>query len=324
MLKKLIYSAIFFSVASYTAHSQVKKVWFDTDMMIGLPERAPREVDDGVALIMALRQKSIEIIGISIITNIDYGYDVTQKLVQGYGSSKPIPVYKGSNLANDLGKENDATLALAAALKKEKLTILALGPTTNVATVLKNHPELASNVEEIIFCAGRTPGYEFRPGLQQFPVGDYNFDKDVSSFKAILDTTVPLVLSGFECSSYLLLGTIDIDRLNEGTAIDKWVYQQLVAWIGRAKTLFGTEGFIPYDATPLGYLTHPERFKYYDQIPVEINEKANDATMNGRDLRATKPYLEVSYNFKSERKLKYAYKTLPGFEEIVIQSLLGR
>jgi hypothetical protein len=24
------------------------RIWFDTDIMIGLPERAPREVDDGV------------------------------------------------------------------------------------------------------------------------------------------------------------------------------------------------------------------------------------------------------------------------------------
>jgi len=301
-----------------------KRIWFDTDIMIGLPKRAPREVDDGVTLMMALRQPSVEIVGISLVTEVDYGYDVTQKLLGWYNKGEAIPVYKGSDLANDLGTENEATLALAAALQKEKLTILALGPNTNIATVLKNHPELAAQVEEIIFCIGRTAGLEFRPGLGNFVVADYNFDKDVDSMKVLLDTEIPLVFSGFECSCSILLGPIDIDRLQEGTEGDKWVYEQLMPWIKRGHELFGTEGFIPYDTTPLGYLTHPEQFKYYENIPAQINILTNDAPMNGRDPRPEKPYLEVSYDFPSSRKVKYAYKTLPGFEEIVIKDLLGK
>ena len=306
-------------------NTQPKRVWFDTDIMIGLPERAPREVDDGVTLIMALRQPSVELVGISIITEIEYGEAVTHKLLKWYNKTgKDIPVYKGSNLANDVGVENDATKAMAAALEKEKLTILALGPVTNVATLLLNRPELAAQIEEIVFCIGRTVDLQFRPGLGNYVVADYNFDKDAESFKVLLNADVPLVFSGFECSSSVLLGTIDIDRLNEGSEGDKWVYDQLVPWIQRGYSLFGTEGFIPYDTTVLGYLTHPEQFKYYENIPVQITEKPNDAPMNGRDPRPVKPYLEVSYDFKSERKVKYAYKTLPGFEEIVIKSLLGK
>lgn len=301
-----------------------KKIWFDTDIMIGLPERAPREVDDGVTLVMALRQKNIEIAGISIITNIEYGEAVTHKLLNWYNTGAPIPVYKGSDSANDLGTENDATIALAEALRKEKMSILAIGPVTNVATVMKNHPELNSQIEEISFCIGRTPGLEFRPGLGHFPVMDYNFEKDIESMKVLLDSEVPLVFSGFECSYDVFLGTIDIDRLKDGSEGDKWMYNQLVPWIARGKELFGVDGFIPYDVTPLGYFTHPEYFKYYEDIPVQINVKKNDADLGGRDLRKEKEFLEVSYDFKTNRKVKYAYRTLPGFEEIVIKSLLGR
>lgn len=301
-----------------------KRIWFDTDLMIGLPERAPREVDDGVTLMMALRQPSVEIVGISLITEVAYGFEVAHKLLGWYHKGDDIPVYKGSDLANDLGTENDATRALTAALQKEKLTILALGPNTNIATVLKHHPELATQIEEIVFCIGRTPGLEFRPGLGNYAVADYNFDRDVESMKLILDTNIPLVFSGFECSCSILLGPIDVDRLKEGTEGDKWVYDQLIPWINRGHQLFGTEGFIPYDTTVLGYLSHPEQFKYYEDIPAQINVLKNDAPMNGRDPRQEKPYLEVSYDFPSTRKVKYAYKTLPGFEEIVIKSLLGR
>jgi inosine-uridine nucleoside N-ribohydrolase len=301
-----------------------KRIWFDTDMMIGLPERAPREVDDGVTLMMALQHPDkVHIAGISIITNAQYGYDVTQKLLKWYHKGAPIPVYKGSDKAGDVGVENDATRALADALKKEKLTLVAIGPMTNVATVLKNHPELATQVEEVVVCAGRTPDFPFRPGLEKITVFDYNFDKDVEAFRVVLESKVKLVLSGFECSAYLFLGTTDIEFLQNGSEGDKWVHTQLTSWSKRGKGLFGVEGFIPYDATPLGHVTHPQYFKYYRDIPVQIITKKNDATtlVNGKK---EKPYLEVSYDTKSPYKVDYAYKTLPGFEEILIESMKRR
>jgi pyrimidine-specific ribonucleoside hydrolase len=298
-----------------------KKIWFDTDIMIGNPDRAPREVDDAITLMMTLKhQDKVKIVGISLITYVDYAYGITEKMLKWYGPNLSIPIYKGSDTCNDLGTENDATKALATALKKEKLTILALGPATNVATVLKNHPELASQIEEIVFCAGRTPDFHFRPGLEQHTVSDYNFEKDVESFKVVFDSGVKVVLSGFECSVYLFLGKTDYDFLNNNFEGDKWVYDFLRPWSKRHEQLFGNDGFIPFDVTPLGYLTHPQYFKYYENIPVRIITKHNDATIPANRPKQ-KAFLEVSPTFDSKWKCLYAYKTLPGFEEIVLKSL---
>ncbi|HLK96963.1 MAG TPA: hypothetical protein VK364_04280, partial [Hymenobacter sp.] len=97
MTKRLLFLVLFPTLLM----GQPRRVWFDTDIMIGLPERAPREVDDGVTLIMALRQADkIDIVGISTITYVDYGYDVTQKILGWYNKTgKTIPVYKGSESA---------------------------------------------------------------------------------------------------------------------------------------------------------------------------------------------------------------------------------
>ncbi|MDB5240754.1 MAG: nucleoside hydrolase [Spirosoma sp.] len=305
--------------------AQPRRIWFDTDIMIGLPERAPREVDDGVTLIMALRQTDkIDIVGISTVTYVDYGYDVTQKILGWYNKTgKTIPVYKGSPNATDTGVETDASRAIANALRKEKLTLLALGPVTNVATVVKNHPDLISQIDEVVVCAGRTPGFPFRPGLEKVTVGDYNFERDTLAFRVLFDAGIRVVLSGFECSSYTMLGKTDIDFLeksaNEG---DRWLYAQLRPWQVRAQSLFGVDGFIPYDTTPLGYITHPQYFKYYPDIPVRINIKPNDSTIGASASLRTKPYLEVSQDYKDTKwRAIYAYKTLPGFEEIIIESL---
>lgn len=310
--------------------SKPRRVWFDTDIMIGLPERAPREVDDGVTLIIALRHPDkIELVGISTVTYLDYGYDVTQKILGWYNRTasgqpgKPIPVYKGSNTGQDTGVENDATKALADALRKEKLPILALGPVTNVATLVKNHPELIPQIEEVVVCAGRTPGFPFRPGLEKVTVGDYNFERDPEAFRVLFDAGIRVVLSGFECSAYTLLGKTDIEFLqNSANEGDRWLYAQLRPWQERAASLFGVEGFIPYDTTPLGYLTHPQYFKYYRDIPVKINLKPNDSTIGSSVTRKEKPFLEVSYDYKDTKwRATYAYKTLPGFEEIILESL---
>ena len=69
------------------------KVWFDTDIMIGMPDKEAREVDDGITLIMALKQPQIQIVGISNITYVDYGYGVITKILNWHNKGATIPVY---------------------------------------------------------------------------------------------------------------------------------------------------------------------------------------------------------------------------------------
>ncbi len=324
MFKVLCVGLIMALFSPAQAQTAPRRIWFDTDLMVGLPERAPREVDDAVALLMALRESDkVDMVGVSIVTNVDYGHDVALKLMKWYAPDRKIPVYKGSNDLNDVGTENDATRAMAAALRKEKLTIVAIGPGTNVATVLKNHPELASQIEEITFCAGRTAGTSFEAGLANFKLMDYNFEKDVDAFKVIFDSGVKVILSGFECSAYLFIGKTDWEFLEKGSEGDKWLAAQFKPWSLRNKFAYGSEGFIPYDVTPLGHITHPQFFKYYRDIPVKINYRNNDSTVPGQP-KGEKAYLEVSYDYKSEWKCDFAYKTEIGFEEIVLEAMKSK
>lgn len=296
-----------------------RRLWLDTDIMIGMPDETPREVDDAVALLMALQHPDkVELVGISTITYADYAFAVTEKLLRWYNrTGQKIPIYRGSDTAKDVGTETDASRAIADALRREKLPILAIGPVTNVATVVQNHPELVGQIEEVVVCAGRTPGLPFRPGLEQMAVGDYNFEMDPTSFRILFDAGVRVVLSGYECSVYLHLGRTDIDFLANGTEADQWMYRQLRRWQQYNETLFGVDGFVPWDTTPLGYFTHPHYFKYYLDIPVKINVRPNDT-----DAPGTKPYLDVSYDYQDTPwRATYAYKTLPGYEELVIEAL---
>ncbi|SHG31304.1 pyrimidine-specific ribonucleoside hydrolase [Flavobacterium micromati] len=299
------------------------KVWFDTDIMIGMPDKEAREVDDGITLIMALKQPQIEIVGISNITYVDYGFGVINKILNWHNKGNAIPVYKGSAFANDLGTENDATKALYQALKKEKLTILALGPMTNIATLIKNHPDIIPQIEKIAICAARTPGLPFNPGNGKLNVFDYNYEFDTASMEILLNSTIPLEFAGYEPSSYTHIGNIDLASLDLTNEADKWLFDVVQPWMELNEKYFGVRGFIPFDCSTLGLVTHPEYFTYYENIPIKVTYKKNDALA----IQPDKPYknfLEVSYKFKTKKKVKYAIRALQGFEEKILETLSAK
>lgn len=316
MKLKLILLVLFFA-------NQIQaqtKVWFDTDIMIGMPDIAAREVDDGITLIMALKQPQIQIVGISNITYVNYSYDIIHKIVKWHHKGVAIPVYKGSPEAADLGTENDATRALYQALKKEKLTILALGPMTNIATLIQNHPDVIPQIEKISICAARTPDLIFNPGNGKLNVFDYNYELDPKSMDVLIKSAIPLVFAGYEPSSYTHIGTIDLASLDLTNEADKWLFDIVQPWMKLNEKYFGVHGFIPFDCSTLGVITHPEYFSYYENIPIKVTYKKNDAL----EIQPDKPFknfLEVSYTFKSKKKVKYARKALHGFEEKILETL---
>lgn len=297
------------------------KVWFDTDLMIGMPDKSgPREVDDAFTLIMALKQPQIEIVGISSITYVDYSYDVLGKLLGWHNAGAAIPVYKGSPNADDLGVENDGTRALYQALKKEKLTILALGPMTNIATLIKNHPDIIPQIEKISICAARTPDLPFNPGHGKLNVFDYNYELDYASMDVVLQSSIPLVFAGYEPSSYTFIGNIDLASLDQSLEADKWLFDIVQPWMEKNEKFFGIRGFIPFDCSTLGVITHPEFFTYYKEIPIKVTYKKNDA-LKVQPTVPFKNFLEVSYKFKTKKKVDYARRALLGFEEKILETL---
>ncbi len=312
---------ILFLISIYSLFlSAQTKIWFDTDIMVGMPDKEAREVDDAIALIMALKSPNIQIVGISNITYVDYGYDMVHKIVNWHNQGAAIPVYKGSNLGNDLGIENDATIALYKALKREKLTIMALGPVTNIGTLVRNHPDIIPNIEKIVMCAARTPDLIFNPGNGKLNVFDYNYEFDTKSMDVLLESPIPLVFAGYEPSSYTHIGKVDLAILNLKNEADKWLYDIVQPWMALNEKYFGVYGFIPFDCATLGMVTHPEYFTYFKDIPIKVTFKKNDALFI-QPSQPKKNFLEVSYSFKPIKKVTYARRALHGFEEKILESL---
>jgi pyrimidine-specific ribonucleoside hydrolase len=277
------------------------------------------DVDDGLALILALSDTNLQIEGISFVHGVDYAEKVTDKLLGRYAPNRTIPTYKGADDSTCFGQETAATKALAEALK-EPLTILALGPMTNIGTLLELHPEVASNVQAMTYCAGRTPGKVFTPEGSKVKFSDYNFDLDPKATAAVLNANVPLLLSGYDCSENLFLTKDDFKFLKQSKdKTDRWLFRKMKSWNGLWRTFFGSKnGFIPFDCPTVGALLYADEFEITESIPAFIEVRENDTRSLVKS--DTKPYLFVEQN-KEGHPVSYCHSTKAEFKKRLLKAL---
>jgi inosine-uridine nucleoside N-ribohydrolase len=296
-------------------------VWIDTDPSVA---RGGHEVDDGFALIQAFHSPELEVRGVSVVFGnapLETAWPIGKEIVENFGP-KGLGAYKGAAGPEDLGKETGASEAIERALRKERLTILAIGPVTNLATVVKLHPELARNVVRIVSVAGRRPGQRFvaRSGdLKAFR--DFNFELDPTGFQVLLDSHVPLVLTPWELSSKVWMKRADLDLLDKGGPDARYLVPPARDWLEWWHENLGTDGFNPFDTLAVGYLTSPNLIECFDS-EARIEMAPDD--VNRDAATRTKPYLLVSSGFKSGRPVTYCYSISPRFKEDLLRRLLGK
>lgn len=297
-----------------------RAIWIDTDIIFN---RFGGDVDDGLALMLALDSDRVQVRGISLNRDVDNGESVTRQLLALYGRY-PIPVVRGADdIFASFGENSAAVEALAAALRRERLTIVAIGAATNLANLLLFHPALAERIDEVVFCAGRQHGQPFlAPGGRTIALPDANFDNDPASMQRVLDAGVPVTLAGFEAAASITLDGNDIDRIRRnGRPGDRWVARRLALWRLIWRLGLGLDRFIPFDACTLGHLLYPECFHYLRQVPATINRRANDARRWKKG--AEKDYLEVGTELPPRWRVDYAWRIDPCFKPLLMNHLLG-
>ena len=303
---RLVLAALWFGQLMWSA----KPVWIDTD-----PSALPggHEVDDAFALLQAFGSPELSIRGISIVfgnADLPTASRMGRQIIKEFGPSS-IRVFDGASDASDLGRETDATLALADALRHGRLTILALGPATNIATVLRNHPELAANIDRIVAVAGRRPQQRFVAGPKQnIPFRDFNFELDPEAFRVILASKVPLTLAPWEISSGVWLTPEDIDALAARSPRFSSLLPAVSDWLALWRDQFGAPGFNPFDTLAVGYMVVPSSLTC-SKMNATIEVALDDTTSA---TGAQKPYLLVRPPGPSGRKVQYCHAAAPEFK----------
>ena len=166
-------------------------------------------IDDALAIMLAVNSPELEIVAITTVSgNVpsDMGA-VNAKKVLKQLNRLDIPVYIGEDAplreeyidARDthgmdgLGEsflpevsgeceKQSAVDFLTEILEKEKISIIALGPMTNLAKVFSKKPELIRNVEELVSMGGN-----FRSHGNCSPVAEYNYWCDPDAAAIVYD-----------------------------------------------------------------------------------------------------------------------------------------
>ena len=167
-------------------------------------------IDDSLAIMLALTSPEIEVLGITIVCGnspVEMGFENAKKILKQM-NRLDVPVYMGeprplkrdyvnaldTHGADGLGEsflpevpgyqqEIGAVDFLSKALIKEKVSVIALGPMTNLARLIQKAPEAFDQIEELVSMGG-----SFKSHGNCSPVAEYNYWCDPDAAALVYDT----------------------------------------------------------------------------------------------------------------------------------------
>lgn len=248
------------------------RIWIDTDAACGAATRT--DPDDCLAILW-LVSRGVDIVGVSTSfgnATGDVVADRTAALVaQMERDDLAVPlVFQGFGAPREPGASlPPGVTALQSALEAGPLTILALGPLTNLAAALDGRPDLHRNVVRVIAVMGHRPGHLFHPTegggtgalFGHGPIfRDLNMSVDPDGTRAVLGLSLPITLIPYDAARATLITGADLDALALQGAPEAWVAQTARAWLTFWIEDVGLPGFYPFDWIAAAYLTDPEKF----------------------------------------------------------------
>jgi inosine-uridine nucleoside N-ribohydrolase len=187
----------------------------------------------------------------------------------------PLDPRPAHELIADVLRATDAPVAL-----------VAVGPLTNVATVLQRHPELAARIGEIVLMGGST-GRGNRT-----PFAEFNVWADPEAAAAVFASGVPVTMIGLNLTHQALATPAVIERLTAlGTDVGRAVAGWMTFFGARYEALWGLRAPPVHDPCAVALLVDPSLFRCTDAfVAVETKgEWTRGATVVDLDRRLGHP-----------------------------------
>jgi purine nucleosidase/pyrimidine-specific ribonucleoside hydrolase len=150
----------------------------------------------------------------------------------------------------------DQLIADVAATAGEPVTLIAIGPLTNVATALERHAELAGSLREIVIMGGSTGRGNHRP------YAEFNIYVDPEAAARVLASGVPVSLVGLNLTHQALATPAIVERL---LALDTELGRVVAGWMtffgSTYEDLWGLPGPPVHDACAVALAIDPTMFR---------------------------------------------------------------
>lgn len=259
------------------------RIILDCDPGNGVPAT---DVDDGLAIGLALAEPHVTLEAITIVagnTDRDTGYSVARTMLDTVRSD--VPVYAGAAAglqepadtwarrrsaklndpgvatiwadvpgpaAHDAGHDWSAAAQIASRVANSPgaITLVAIGPLTNVAHAMQLHPGLARDVHRIVIMGG---GFDVPGHLQEL-----NFAVDPEAAHTVLSSGAPITLVPLDVTMQTTLVQSDVDRLaTGGTALSTYLADTTRPWIEYCELARDLPGCRLHDPLAVALLADP-------------------------------------------------------------------
>jgi len=285
-------------------------------------------IDDAVAIAMATYSNKLNV---KLITTICGNLSVNEvtkntlnflqaiqktKIPVAVGENKPLEREKDNSIQahgkKGLGKykfppceikpiKQNAVDKMYEVIKnsKEKIVIIALGPLTNVAKLLLEHPDAKDNIDYILISGGLLHDSKSNPYL------GFNVMQDPESAKYVLKSGEKIIIcpSNHGHTAFLTPEEVEETRQTNKTG-------EMLEYIFRSyKDRHVKVGIATHDPCAIVYVAHPEYFKTEDMyVHIRFIEKLNTGVIDF-DARH-EPNMKVATEINVKKFKKLFFKTL--------------
>lgn len=287
-------------VASTAAAQPARKIIFDTDF--AFPPQ-----DDAMALFFALNSPELEILGITTVAgnrSVNIATADVLKVLEVTERTE-IPVYQGAAapllhtgvewdtkrhggwFANEPARQPPGGFATTKKLEAQgaidylvqtvmknpgQVTILAIGPLTNIAMAMRMEPRFAANVEQIVIMGGAIASLPDGGG-NHTPNAEFNFYVDPEAAQIVLRGGTPIVLSPLNVSRKARFTKADFDQI---VAVDTPITRLIRDNVGPGYKDRPDRVALMYDQVAAVALVAPQLIETVELfVDVDINPDAN-------------------------------------------------
>ncbi|MET7379074.1 nucleoside hydrolase [Streptomyces sp. NPDC005526] len=255
-------------------------------------------VDDALALLFAVRHPGLDLRAVTCVagnTDVDQVVRNTLTVLEQAGAGD-VPVARGARRPliepargahhvhgrdgmGDLGlpapRRRPVDVDAVALLRREILasdrpvTLVPTAPLTNIALLLRTHPEVTGNIERIVFMGGAVAAGNATA------VAEFNVWHDPEAAAILLTAGVPITMYGLDVFERVVVPAADVRRLRESAEAgarlagrllshrDPATYQAPSDALGDVCGGLGDAGAVCSVADPAGLATR--------RLPVEVN-----------------------------------------------------
>ena len=237
-------------------------------------------LDDVIALIMAFANEKLDVKAVTVVAGnqtLKKVGDNALKVLSYIGANVPValgsefPLVKTLITADEVhGKDgiggvvlpetthkiNDlhAIDLMARILEKsqEKVTIIAMGPLTNIALFLRRYPELKNKIERISLMGGSV-GFG-----NTTPAAEFNIFIDPEGADIVFKSEIPITMVGLNATHKAVIKLEDIKKIKQQGGKIATLVSQMLENLSKFHSLEGVEGCYLHDPLAVCAVTNPE------------------------------------------------------------------